>query len=163
MPLAPIPPELARRLTELGGRPTNLYRALAHQPHLVEPFAHLALTLRHRCSTPRRLRELMIIRAAQVCGSTYELKHHTAMAPSVGIAPEELEELAAWERSALFSPAERAALRYTEEIMRLKVTDSTVEELRKRFTDAERIELTLTAAFYAMVPRIVDALGEIPE
>lgn len=30
-------------------------------------------------------------------------------------------------------------------------------ELTQHFTDAERVELVLTAGFYAMVPRVLDA------
>jgi 4-carboxymuconolactone decarboxylase len=33
------------------------------------------------------------------------------------------------------------------------------EELARHFDEQQRVELTVTAAFYAMVPRVLDALG----
>lgn len=38
------------------------------------------------------------------------------------------------------------------------VPDEVIEELGRHFDHAQRVELTVTAAFYAMVPRILDAL-----
>jgi hypothetical protein len=39
------------------------------------------------------------------------------------------------------------------------VTADVIEELERHFGYDQRVELTVTAAFYAMVPRVLDALG----
>jgi alkylhydroperoxidase family enzyme len=37
------------------------------------------------------------------------------------------------------------------------VTDAVHDELARHFSEPERVELVLTAGFYAMVPRVLDA------
>jgi alkylhydroperoxidase family enzyme len=39
------------------------------------------------------------------------------------------------------------------------MTAEIIAELDRHFSHAQRVELTVTAAFYAMVPRVLDALG----
>jgi alkylhydroperoxidase family enzyme len=80
------------------------------------------------------------------------------MATVAGVPAEKLEQLANWRPSDLFDERERAALAYAEEINAGKVSDETAGALARHFAPAEMVELTLTAAFYAMVPRVLDAL-----
>jgi 4-carboxymuconolactone decarboxylase len=74
------------------------------------------------------------------------------------VPAEKLEQLASWRASDLFDERERAALAYAEEINAGKVSDEAAAALARHFAPAEMVELTLTAAFYAMVPRVLDAL-----
>jgi 4-carboxymuconolactone decarboxylase len=159
MPLVSVPVEIEARLAQLGGRTVNLYRALANHPDLLTAYIEFAWALRQRCKTPRRLRELMIVRGAQMCQSAYELDQHTTMAKAAGVSDLELKDLANWRASGLFAPAERAALGYMEEVVNQSVSEVTVSQLHEHFTNSERIELTMTAAFYTMVPRMLDALA----
>jgi alkylhydroperoxidase family enzyme len=43
-------------------------------------------------------------------------------------------------------------------VMACNVTDEVHAEMKRHFSDAEFVELSLTAAFYAMVSRMLDAL-----
>ena len=52
-----------------------------------------------------------------------------------------------------FSEEERAALALTDAIVAGNVTEEVIAELDRHFDHAQRVELTVTAAFYAMVPR----------
>ncbi len=159
IPLVAVPAEFAGPLAARGGRPINLYRALANNPVLLQAWIDMAWTLRSDARTPRGLRELMIVRGSLLCGCHYELEHHRRMAAEAGVSEEELAALGTWTRSDLFSEPERAALAFMEEMVALQVTDATTELLKQHFTDAERVELALTAGFYSMVPRVLDALG----
>ena len=49
-------------------------------------------------------------------------------------------------------------LALTDAIIESRVTDDVIDELERHFNHAQRVELTVTAAFYAMVPRILEAL-----
>ncbi len=152
------------RLRELGmPEPINLYRILANQPDFLRVWVEMAWTLRLAAKTPRRLRELMITRGAEVMDCGYEYGHHRRMALAAGVSEIELAELGHWRRSGLFSPPERAALAFMESVLEGSVPDAVAAELARHFDAAERVELTLTAGFYAMVPRVVDALGVPPE
>ena len=46
----------------------------------------------------------------------------------------------------------------TEAVMACNVTDAVHAEVKRHFSDAEFVELSLTAGFYAMVSRMLDAM-----
>jgi AhpD family alkylhydroperoxidase len=151
-------PALDARLKELWGTPVNLYRALGNHPGLVAAWTEFANAIRHDSRTPRALRELMILRTAQIARSEYEWAHHLRMARKAGISEARIAALAGWRDSKEFDEKERAALALTEAVMACDVSDAVHAEVKKHFSDAEFIELSLTAGFYAMVSRMLDAM-----
>ena len=89
--------------------------------------------------------------------SEYEWHQHVAMAQSAGVPMVKVAAITAWQSSALFDGAERAALMLTDAMLTGSVPDAVHDELAHHFTESERVELVLTAGFYAMVPRVLDA------
>src|SRR5262245_34338290 len=85
--MVPIPPESERRIKDLGGDLSNLYRIIGHNPTLLAGWIEFAYSLRRDCATPRTLRELMILRGAQICNSAYEWHQHKRMAHKAGVPP----------------------------------------------------------------------------
>jgi AhpD family alkylhydroperoxidase len=158
VPLADFEPALKKRLEELWGTPPNLYKQLANHPKVIAAWNEFARTLRHDSRTPRALRELMILRTAQIARSEYEWAHHLRMARKAGISEARIAALAGWRDSKEFDEKERAALALTEAVMACDVSDAVHAEVKKHFSDAEFIELSLTAGFYAMVSRMLDAM-----
>ena len=158
IPLAPLPDDVADRLRQSGAQQVNLYRALAHAPRLLEAWMDFAWALRECCDTPRPLRELLILRTAQRMLSQYEWHQHRRMAAEAGIDEHKVAELAMWPTSPAFTEAERAALALTDALVDGRVPDQTNATLAEHFDSQARIELTLTAAFYCAVPRLLDAL-----
>jgi 4-carboxymuconolactone decarboxylase len=157
LPLLDLKGSVGERVRGLGARQVNLYRSLAHAPELLQAWIDWAWALRERCETPRSLREIMILRTAVVMRSEYEWRQHVAMAQNAGVSTEKVHGIAAWQTSELYDPAERAALMLTDAMLTGNVTDSVHAELANHFTHSERVELVLTAGFYAMVPRVLDA------
>lgn len=158
VPNATFSPQLDARLKELWGAPVNLYRALGNHPGLVAAWTEFANAIRHDSRTPRGLRELMILRTAQIARSEYEWAHHLGMARKAGVPEAQIAALADWRDSPAFDARERAALALTEGVMACNVTDEVHAEAKRHFNDAEFVELSLTAAFYAMVSRMLDAM-----
>ena len=158
VPAASFEPALQRRLEELWGKPVNLYRALGNHPQLAAAWTEFANAIRHDSRTPRDLRELMILRTAQIARSEYEWAHHLRMARRAAVAEEKIAALAGWRASSIFDARERAALALTEAVMACNVTDEVHAEAKKHFSDAEFVELSLTAGFYALVSRMLDAM-----
>jgi 4-carboxymuconolactone decarboxylase len=157
MPLEDLHGELGERVAGLGARQVNLYRALAHAPELTHAWIDWAWALREQCSTPRALREVMILRTAVVMRSEYEWHQHVAMAERAGVTAEKIEAIPAWQTSSVFDAAERVALMLTDCMLTGNVSDAVHDELDRHFTTQEQVELALTAGFYAMVPRVLDA------
>jgi 4-carboxymuconolactone decarboxylase len=149
---------VGERVAALGARQINLYRSMASTPELLGAWIDFAWALRRDCVTPRALRELMILRTAIVMRSEYEWHQHRLMAADAGVSAERVEALAAWQTSDLYDERERAALALTDAMLTGNVPDAVHATLARHFPERERVELVLTAGFYAMVPRVLDAL-----
>jgi 4-carboxymuconolactone decarboxylase len=58
-----------------------------------------------------------------------------------------------------FDTREKAALAIAEAVTRGRVSDEVYEEAKRHFDHHDYVELAVTAGFYAMVARTLDALG----
>ena len=167
VPLTMVPPEVLERLSQLGAPPRaaslKLYRALASQPAVLLGWIEFAWRLRSEAVTPRRLRELMIVRSAMLDGCEYELRGHEEFALEHGVSEEELQALTDWSHSNLFSLEERAALALSEAMHLGTVPSEVLGELASLFSPAAQVELIVTCAFYNMVPLVIGALRLTPE
>ena len=158
VPPADFEPALKKRLEELWGTPPNLYKQLANHPKVIAAWNEFARTLRHDSRTPRALRELMILRGAQVMRSEYEWAQHLKMARKAGVREAQITALAEWKTSGEFNPREKAALGLAEAVTRGHVGDEVYAEAMRHFDHHDYVELAVTAAFYAMVGRVLDAM-----
>jgi alkylhydroperoxidase family enzyme len=137
----------------------NLYLTIANAPIMLQAWIGLTWPLRHEGTSPRSLRELVIMRVAQVEQATYEWAHHWEMAIASGISAEQLESIAHWETSGLFDDRQSAVLAYTDEVIGDSgVKDETFAKLRELFSDGEIVELTLAATFYLNLAHFARAL-----
>jgi len=158
VPLAEFEPALKQRLEELWGTPPNLYRQLANHPKLIAAWSEFARTLRHDSRTPRSLRELMILRGAQLMGSEYEWAQHLKMARKAGVREAQIDALASWKLSPEFDAKEKAAIGLAEAVTNGRVGDDVYAEAMRHFDHHDYVELAITASFYAMVGRMLDAM-----
>ena len=159
IPLAEFEPAMQERLEKLWGKPPNLYKALANHAPLLGAWSEFSRVLRHESRTPRELRELLILRGAQIMGSEYEWAQHLRMARQAGVREAQIAELDSWKSSSEFNAREKAALGLAEAVTRGEVSDAVYHEAKRHFDDQDYVELSLTAAFYAMVGRMLDAMG----
>ena len=137
----------------------NLYRLLGHAPAMLKAWTGLAWPLRNAAQTSRALRELMILRGAQIMGADYEWTHHAPMARAAGVSQEKIDALKDWKTSQLYSPEERAVLRLAEEITHGPgASEGAIKEARAYFSESDIVELVLTSSFYACVGRVLHSL-----
>lgn len=166
LPLLPLSPSeaehpaLAAMFKEVRARGVpvpNLYRVMGHAPALLRGWLDFAWPLRLNAKTPRSLRELLILRGAQISGANYEWVHHVAMALAAGVPQAQIDALLDWPTATVFSASERAVLRLADEVTRgPAASKECIEQLRQHGFDAEAIvELTLTASFYVCVARFL--------
>jgi len=158
VPNAEFSPALQARLQELWGDPPNLYRALGNHPALCAAWTEFARAIRYESKMPRELRELMILRGAQVMRSEYEWAQHLKMARKFGVREAQIAALATWRGSKEFDEREQAALELAEAVTRGEVSDAVYARACKHFDHATYVELAMVAAFYAMVARMLDAM-----
>jgi AhpD family alkylhydroperoxidase len=90
--------------------------------------------------------ELVKTRASQINGCAYCIHMHTKDARAHGETEERLYLLNAWRESPLYTDRERAALAWTEALTLISEShapDPDYEELKKHFSDAEVVNLTV--------------------
>lgn len=150
---------LSDRIVAERGQMLHIYRMLLHSPNVAEGWLALMTAIRQRCVLPGSLRELVIMRIAQLNGAAYEAEQHRAYALKEGVSEAQLEALEDWENAKLFSGVERAVLDYTDTMtLDVKVPVKIFEAVQRHFDEQGLIELTATIASYNMVSRFLVAL-----
>lgn len=151
--------ELASRISERGLEVPNLYLTIGNAPTMLQGWMGFTWPLRHDATTPRELRELVVMRVAQITHCAYVWAHHWPMATANGITRAQLRALSDWRTSGLFSDAQRIVLAYADEVTHGDgVQEATFSELKQTYGPAEIIELTLAATFYLNLARFATAL-----
>jgi alkylhydroperoxidase family enzyme len=105
------------------------------------------------------LRELVILRGGQLMRSEYEWAQHLPMARKSGVRETQINALANWRTSTEFDEREKAALEIAEAVTNGRVSDEVYARARRHFDEHDYVELAAVAAFYAMVGRMLDAMG----
>ena len=147
-----------------GGQIINLHLTLGNAPKLAKASQAMAHALRYDGVTPRIIRELTIMRTAQIVGSDYELNQHRPMALAAGLSEAQLAALGQWRSGNLFDEKQRAVLGYVEEVAHGgDVADATFAALQKFFNPAEIVELSLTIGQYYGTGLVTRALKIKPE
>lgn len=137
----------------------NLYRVLGLAPSMLRAWIAFAWPLRLQATSSRKIRELLILRGAQISETDYEWAHHVPMALAAGVTQKQIDTLASWQTSDLFTTQERAVIRLADEVTRGPAASAAcIEALKQSFSDAEVVELVLTASFYVCVGRFLRSM-----
>ena len=108
-------------------------------------------------SLPSLLVDLVKMRGSQINGCAYCLDMHSKDARKQGETEQRLYLLDAWRESPLYTPAERAALAWTEALTMVAETrapDADYELLTKHFNDKEIADLTILVGMINLWNRI---------
>jgi 4-carboxymuconolactone decarboxylase len=146
--------------TDNGDLPAfNIFKQLNHAPKVAGAYSRMGGMLLARADLDPKLRELVINAISLKLDCDYEWSHHAKWALDVGNTPEDLEALKARDHSKL-GDKERTVVEYALKVEDNNVTDEDVEALRKAGLDDKQIvELTLTAGFYGMTARFLNAIA----
>ena len=166
-PAEPHGLDLIRRLTfgtakRMFGRPLEPTQVIAHHKPLLAGYGTLSLAHeRYSHAVPKRLKELAMLRTAQLIGCEWCLDFGSYIAQKAGVAEEDLRDLAIWRQSDRFDPLDRAVLEYAEAMTRtpVEVPDELFERLRGHFDERQLVELTLTISIENLHSRTNWALG----
>jgi AhpD family alkylhydroperoxidase len=162
-------PELGELIAKIkgarGGRLINIYRLMLHSPELANAWFDLNQAVRYGTQIDGQSRELAVIRVAILNHVEYVVRAHgPAYALKEGLTPEQVNAVADWESSNLFSDKQRALLAYTDAITRnIDVTDAVFAEIRNFHTERQVVELTMLISAYNMLTRFLKALKVDPE
>ena len=114
------------------------------------------------------LAQLLRLRVSQINNCTYCMNLHYDAARALDIPRAKIDTLSAWWETALFTPAEQAALDYTETLTR--IADTTVADrfqrshdgLVEHFTGAEVVEIAAIVINMNVWTRLKLAEGATP-
>ncbi len=148
--------ELYAKLEENGTKILNLYKVLAYNSHVLRNFLRLGNSLLTRSKLSPKLRELAILRIAQITNSEYEWNQHYTIALEVGVSHAQTEAISHWNDSINFNSEEKAVLKYTDEVeQNIEVKDETFQVLSQHLSEQSIVELTLSIGYWGMVARLL--------
>jgi alkylhydroperoxidase family enzyme len=156
--------EVLAKTAVRDGEALNIFRTLAHQPTLLKRFNVLGGAFLVHGVLPAREREIVILRVGWNCRSVYEFGQHTVMGREAGLTDEEIASLATTRAAGPWSADDEALIALADEICADDCAgDATFAALRRRWNDAELVELVALAGFYRMVSGLLNTLGVQPE
>lgn len=151
--------ELTQRIIAERGSVLHLYQMLMHSPCVAQGWLNYLTAIRQQTSLSGALRELIIMRVAQLNNAPYEADQHAPIALAEGVSQAQLDALPHWSDSDLFSEKETAVLAYTDAMTRkVQVSDSIFQAVASQYPSEQVVEITATIAAYNMVSRFLEAL-----
>jgi AhpD family alkylhydroperoxidase len=106
--------------------------------------------------------ELLELRASQLNGCAFCIQYHLSLARDAGLSQHKIDVVVAWREASIFSPAEKAALAWTEHLTRLNeqgAPDDAWRELQKHFSDEQIVSITVAISSINAWNRIALGLG----
>jgi alkylhydroperoxidase family enzyme len=151
--------ELYERLEQFGGGMgvLNIFKTMAHNPQVLRNWLRLATPLLSGgLALSPRLREIAVLRVAQVCRSEYEFAHHIRIAQDAGLTVEEIAALQDYDESDRFSDLDRAVIAYVDACAQLGPDSrERASGLKRWLSDRELFELSFCIGHWAMLARVL--------
>ena len=146
------------------GRSSNLLRILTkHSPYLARWFIGFVATVRQPdlgARSDARLRALACIKTSMANECTYCATHTSMFGQALGLSTAELEALPndAFRTSSLFDERDKAVIAWSEAVTKneAKKSGKAWDDMRRLFSDAEIVEITLASAMFNMINRLND-------
>jgi AhpD family alkylhydroperoxidase len=157
-----VAPEMAAMYDALiaqRGVVPNMFKVLAHTPTILQGVAGFLKPLLSDGALPGWYKELVAVRISMWCVSEYAIRAHKASAQKKGASEAQIAGVEEFEEGP-FSEREKLGFRLAERLHQGagEVDDVFFGQLQSAFTEAEIVELFLTAAAFEMFPRFVDGL-----
>jgi AhpD family alkylhydroperoxidase len=120
-----------------------------------------------RSGLPKALIDLVYLRVSQINGCAYCIDMHSRDLLGDGMTIEKLVLVPAWEEAGnLFSPQERAALRWAETVTRVAETAVPAAEFERaaeQFKDKQLADLTIAISLMNAYNRLAISFRRVPE
>ena len=147
--------EVLAEVTRERGQAYAVYRALANSPFVLEDLLRLITDFTRQSRLDERLRELLILRIAQVTRCDYVWGRHRGRSEASGLSADDRRALAGWRTAGAFSEAEGAALAAVECLATAaRCPDDVLDEAQRHFTDEQMVEIVALAGLYGLIARV---------
>jgi alkylhydroperoxidase family enzyme len=133
---------------------------MAHAQTNFRPLLRLGTSILGQQKLSGKLRELAILRVAQLSPARYEWVQHVPIAKAVGATDEQINAIERGDIGGCFDADERLVLDFTAELVRAaKPSDALRDQLIARFSPQEVVELVLAIGFYMTMARLMEVTG----
>jgi 4-carboxymuconolactone decarboxylase len=142
-----------------GDQPLAIFTTLAHHPRLMRAFMVLGECLLAKGALPPRSREILILRTAWNCGSSYEWGQHVGFARTAGLSDTEIATIATAHPMANGPAHEQSLCAAADELhLSSQLSDQTWSVLRAVLNDEQLVELPMLVGNYVMVSYLLNGL-----
>jgi uncharacterized peroxidase-related enzyme len=140
--------------------PNSLF-TMARRPEILRAFSELITQIWRTGTVPVGLKPLVAIVASTAAGCRYCQAHETVDAMMRGIDERKIAEIWNFERSALYSDAERAALAFARDasVVPNAVRPEHFTELRKHWDDGQIVEILAVVGLFGFLNRWNDSMA----
>lgn len=140
--------------------PNSLF-TMARRPEILRAFSELITRIWRTGTVPVGLKPLVAIVASTAAGCRYCQAHEAVDAKMRGVPEEKIEAISDFERSPLFSEAERSALRFARDasLVPNEVTAAHFEDLRRHWDDGQIVELLAVVGLFGFLNRWNDTMA----
>ena len=154
--------ELARFFNETLGFPPNSVLTMQRRPEIAKAFIGLnKAVMANAGRVTSEQKRLIGLLASQTAGCRYCQAHTALAAERYGASAERLAEIWNYERSALFSAAEKAAFAFAQAAASVPngVDDAIATALRAHWSDEEIVEILGVVALFGYLNRWNDSMA----
>ncbi|MBX6373020.1 MAG: carboxymuconolactone decarboxylase family protein [Acetobacteraceae bacterium] len=162
IPSSELPRDLAEiyeRFASSYGPFRNQVAVFAHVPSALRHLMSLLMELREAKTLPKRYLEIAIVVVSKLNECHYCVAHHKPFLAVEGLSPKAIDNILAPDNPEL-DEVDRLVVEYAKVAWETpnRIRDSMFERLRKHFTEAQIVELTLRITLCGFFNRFNDAL-----
>lgn len=161
-PTAPRVQPVAEKMPRIRERTraVNVQATMAHHRALSRGFGGLYTAILNESETPRRQRELVILRTGWNCQAEYEFGQHTLYGREAGVTDDEIYALTRPIKTYPWSEQDAILIQMADDLFTdFCVSDSTWDQMTKHWTIPEMIEFISAALGYFAVSGLLNSLG----
>ncbi|MCC6247581.1 MAG: peroxidase-related enzyme [Rubrivivax sp.] len=139
----------------------NSILTMQRRPAIAQAFMDLNRAVLYEGTVSEELKMLVSLVTSQASGCRYCQAHMTNLASIYKASDEKIRAVWAFETSALFTPAERAALRlgYHAALVPNEASEADFAELKKHFDEGQIVEIVATIALFGYLNRWNDTMA----
>ncbi|HET9310136.1 MAG TPA: carboxymuconolactone decarboxylase family protein [Actinomycetota bacterium] len=158
--LSELEPLFAHYDRTLSFVPNSLF-TMARRPEILRAFSELITQIWNTGTLPTELKPLIGIVSSIAAGCRYCQAHESVDARERSVADEKIRDVWDFERSALYSEGERAALRFARDasLVPNEVTPAHFEELRRHWDDGQIVEMLAVVGLFGFLNRWNDTMA----
>ena len=155
LPPSQWPPELEDIRRSLGN-PLNIHNMMAHNAALTQAWMPLRNYIVANSSLAPEHRELLILRTALNCNTSYEWEHHVVRGRDAGLSDEEIQRVKEGPTASQWPPASRLLLQAADDCYRdSQISDETYPDLSLHFDVRQQLDIITTVGMYMTLAAII--------